>query len=59
MTMQAERLQQYRDTVAQESEAALVRASLRAHSNLEQILDQISQEEEAPQENQARSVIVS
>ena len=56
---QAERLHQYHDTIAQESEAALARASLRAHSNLEQIADQISQEQEAQQDNQARSVTVS
>lgn len=56
---QAERLQQYRDTIAQESEAALARASVRAQSNLEQIVDQLSQEEVAQQDNQARSVIIS
>ena len=54
---QAERLQQYRDEIAQESEAALASASLRAHSNLEQIVDQRSQLEEAQQDHQARSVI--
>lgn len=56
LMQQAERPQQYRVTVAQESEAALASASLRAHSNLEQIVDQMSQEEEAQQDHQARSV---
>lgn len=55
VTWQAERLQQYRDRIAQESGATA--ASLHAHSNLEQIVDQFSQDEEAQQDNSARCVM--
>ena len=58
MTWQAERLQQYRDKIAQESgAAAAAAASLRAYSNLEQIVDQLTQDEEAQQNDSARCVI--
>lgn len=58
MTWQAERLQQHRDKIAQESgAAAAAAASLRAHSNLEQIVDHFTQDEEAQQDTSARCVI--
>lgn len=58
MTWQAERLQQYRDKIAQESgAAAAAAASLRAHCNLEQIVDQFTQDEEAQQGDSARCAI--
>ena len=56
LTWQAERLQQYRDKIAQESGAALACAPLWAQSDLGQLVDQVSQEEKAQQDKQARSV---
>lgn len=55
---QADRLQQYRDKVAQQSAAVSPAASLHAHSNLEQLVDHISQEEHAQHDTQARFVIL-
>lgn len=51
---QAERLQQYRDKVAQQSAAIPAAASLHAQSNLEQLVDHMSQDEHTQHDTQAR-----
>ncbi|KAL3134162.1 hypothetical protein ABBQ32_008577 [Trebouxia sp. C0010 RCD-2024] len=52
---QAERLQQYRDKVAQQSAAIPAAASLHAQSNLEQLVDHMSQDEHTQHDTQARA----
>lgn len=59
MHCQAERLQQYRDQIAHQSAALSSSASLHAHSNLEQLVDRITQEEEAQRDAQARFDLIS
>ena len=56
---QAERLQQYQDRIAQESEAVLLRAETqRAQSNLELLVNSLS-EEQAEQSMEARYAAIS